>query len=218
MSSAYNELLNQITLWFDEQFSTLKNESGLGDRQRALSAELAKLDKLLNEISRYGAEKPSELVAQKAQIEGLLAAGEQELVEIEKAIENLEGIAVNYRRRLQEFKPGRRSVSRGASRGPIRGSWTLRVTMPDGEVIQEPKASETFVMVLAKLGLDRLAENQNYIQKGYPLVSRKRNPRGHSLYEFDGYYIETHSGSEYKSQLLKRIADDLGYQIKIEVF
>jgi hypothetical protein len=218
VSDSFNEQLNQISTWFDEQFAALENVHELRERRKMLSLELTNIGKLLADISNHDAEKLYELIVKKKQIGEPLSDGKQELVEIEEAINKLASLVEYSKSRLNEYKPNVRTTRQSVPRGPISGKWTLRVTMPDGEVIQNPKAAETFVQVLAKFGLDRLAENKKFMQKGHPLVSRSRNPKGQSVYEYAGYYIDTHSGTEYKAELLERIANYLGRQIKVEAF
>lgn len=94
----------------------------------------------------------------------------------------------------------------------------LRVTMPDGQVIQTPKAKQTFVEVIRRIGFMRVrALGISFCH--VPLVSTTLD----SKYEKaqvpveGGLYIMTHSSTGDKRNQLEKIAQSLNLNIKVEI-
>ncbi|RKU28962.1 hypothetical protein C6499_09525 [Candidatus Poribacteria bacterium] len=89
----------------------------------------------------------------------------------------------------------------------------LRVTMPNGTVIEHPKAIDTWIEVILELGPDRVLE----VGEGQ-IISTSPNFRDGRPEEQHGqYYIAKDYSTKDKKRLLDRIADSLGVPLKIEI-
>lgn len=115
-------------------------------------------------------------------------------------------------------------AEQGESKGESQGEYEvssaltiLRVTLPEGLVICEKKAKDTFIEVLQYLGIQRVAD-LGLMWCKIPLVSTEKDARyGKSQVFVDGYYINTNSGTEYKRKQLEEISRLLGEPLKVEV-
>ena len=87
----------------------------------------------------------------------------------------------------------------------------LRVTMPNGEVIDHPTAKDTWVAVILKLGPDLVMN----VDSEELLVSTTKEFSGHRKH--DEYYISTVHTTKTKKDRLDRIACRLGVQLKVEI-
>ena len=89
----------------------------------------------------------------------------------------------------------------------------LRVTMPNGEVIEHLKAIDTWTEVILKLGPDRIIE----VDKGQ-IISTSPNFRSNRPEVQHGqYYIAKDYSTKDKKRLLEKIALELGVQLKVEI-
>lgn len=94
----------------------------------------------------------------------------------------------------------------------------LRVIFADGRVIQEDKASSTFISTLDVIGLDRV-EALNMSCDRMNLVSSRPINNGSlaSWHKVGRWYVNTHSSTANKARYLKRIAEELGIKLKVEI-
>lgn len=93
----------------------------------------------------------------------------------------------------------------------------LRVTFPDGTVIEDPKAKFTFTKTIQKIGLMRV-RNLGIAFCGVPIVSNtldKKYGRAQVPVE-GGLYVMTHSSTHDKKKQLDKIAKELGINLVIE--
>ena len=93
----------------------------------------------------------------------------------------------------------------------------LRVTFPDGTVIEDPKAKITFTKTIQKIGLMRV-RNLGIAFCGVPIVSNtldKKYGRAQVPVE-GGLYVMTHSSTHDKKKQLDMIAKELGINLVIE--
>ena len=89
----------------------------------------------------------------------------------------------------------------------------LAVTMPNGEKIEYPKAIDTWIEVIMKLGPDRVIEVDNG-----QIISTSPNFRPDRPEEqFGQYYIAKDYGTSRKKQLLEGIAKRLDVNMKVEI-
>ena len=89
----------------------------------------------------------------------------------------------------------------------------LRVTMPDGNVIEHPKAIDTWIEVILELGPDQvLAVDKRQIISTSPNFRSGRPEEQHGQ-----YYIAKDYSTSRKKELLERIASELGVQMKVEI-
>ena len=93
----------------------------------------------------------------------------------------------------------------------------LRVTFPDGTVIEDSKAKITFTKTIQKIGLMRV-RNLSIAFCGVPIVSNtldKKYGRAQVPVE-GGLYVMTHSSTHDKKKQLDKIAKELGINLVIE--
>lgn len=89
----------------------------------------------------------------------------------------------------------------------------LRVTMPDGTVIEHPKATDTWIEVILELGPDRVLK----VDEGQIISTTPNFRRGRPEVQHGQYYISKDYSTSRKKELLDRIAKDLGVQLKVEI-
>lgn len=89
----------------------------------------------------------------------------------------------------------------------------LRVTMSNGEVIEYPKAIDTWTEVILKLGPDQVLE----VDKGQIISTSPNFRSGRSEVEHGQYYIAKDYSTKDKKRLLEKIASRLGVQLKVEI-
>ena len=101
---------------------------------------------------------------------------------------------------------------RGTSRQKSRQT-RLVVTMPNGEVIEHRKATDTWIDVILKLGPDRVMKVD-----GSLIISTSPDFRpGRPEVQHEQYYIAKDYSTSRKKELLERIAERLGVQLKVEI-
>ena len=89
----------------------------------------------------------------------------------------------------------------------------LRVTMPDGDVIEHLKAIDTWIEVILKLGPDRVLEvDEGQIISTSPNFRPDRPEMQHGQ-----YYIAKDYSTKDKKRLLEKIASRLGVRLKVEI-
>lgn len=94
----------------------------------------------------------------------------------------------------------------------------LRVTFPDGNIIDEKKALNTFIAVLERLGLTRV-ESLHLSTDGQNLVTRHPIDNGTkaSWHQAGEWFINCHSSTGQKAGYLNRISKALNSGLKVEV-
>ena len=87
--------------------------------------------------------------------------------------------------------------------------------MPDGETVECPKIRDTFVEVIEKLGIEKVAALDISRQK-IPLVAVSKYP---DLYQklSGSYYILTDTTTIDKKRDLMKIAKGLGVELNVEI-
>ena len=93
----------------------------------------------------------------------------------------------------------------------------LRVTFPDGTVIEDKKAKMTFTKTIQKLGLMRV-RNLGISFCGVPIVSNTLDKKyGKAQVPVEGgLYVMTHSSTHDKKKMLDKIAIRLGIKLIVE--
>lgn len=93
----------------------------------------------------------------------------------------------------------------------------LRVTFPNGDVIEDKNVSRTFARVIEMCAPD-LVKELNIVMAGVDLVSDKVSEQyaraQHKLN--DGSYLMTHMSTDKKREILQYISDSLGLNLKVE--
>ncbi len=90
----------------------------------------------------------------------------------------------------------------------------LKVTFPDGGIIQHDKAAQTLVDVVEYIGFERV-EQLNWIVSSQPFVSRMRYPRGQK--EKNGWYVTTHSSTSFKKKQIEDLSKLFKLKLKVEI-
>ena len=89
----------------------------------------------------------------------------------------------------------------------------LRVTMPDGEVIDHHSAQATFFEVIEKLGPERVIEVDTGV-----IISTDPSTFNHKRFkQYGNYYISINHGTPQKMNYLEKFAHKLGIQLRIEI-
>ena len=93
----------------------------------------------------------------------------------------------------------------------------LRVTFPDGTVIEDKKAKMTFTKTIQKLGLMRV-RNLGIAFCGVPIVSNTLDKKyGKTQVPVEGgLYVMTHSSTHDKKKMLDKISTRLGVKLIAE--
>lgn len=94
----------------------------------------------------------------------------------------------------------------------------MRVQFPDGTVICQSTAIETFKLVLQKIGLQRV-HDLHLQHAGYNIVSRKERTDGIAMWQHkvDGWYIYCNLNNTAKMRFLQTISEKLHLGLKINV-
>ena len=94
--------------------------------------------------------------------------------------------------------------------------WTkLVVTMPDGQRIERPKIRDTFIEVIEKLGVEKVAA-LDLVRRKIPLVAASKYP-GRTQRQSGSYYIYAGGSTKDKRRDLMKIAKGLGVELKVEI-
>lgn len=91
----------------------------------------------------------------------------------------------------------------------------LRIRLPDGRIVQRPTAAAAFVDVIEFLGVDQV-QALGLKVSGVALVGTTDHP-AYGQKALGKWLICTHSNTEAKKQLLLRIAEQLGQDIRVDV-
>ena len=89
----------------------------------------------------------------------------------------------------------------------------LRVTMPDGTVVEHPKAIDTWIEVILELGPDRVLE----VDEGQIISTSPNFRAGRPEVQHGQYYIAKDYSTKDKKRLLEKIESRLGVQLKVEI-
>ena len=105
-----------------------------------------------------------------------------------------------------------------AEKEDIAPKTLLRVTMPDGTVIENDKAKDTFVEVICRIGIERVRPLGLKFCK-VPIISNTRDAKyGKAQVPVDGgWLILTHSSNNDKKKQLDKIAKALKIKMKVEI-
>ncbi len=92
---------------------------------------------------------------------------------------------------------------------------TLSVKMENGEVIQHTNASDTYIEVIEKLGIEKILALRPKLLKVFP---KQFSGSKRGIYKRIGqYYITTHSNTKTKKESLEKIAKELEVHLEIEI-
>ena len=94
----------------------------------------------------------------------------------------------------------------------------LRVTRPDGSIIEDSKATVTLAMTIQEIGVERV-RSLNLSLDGMNLILIGENTLypSQQYYLGDGYYLNTHSSTDRKKYHLEKMFKALGLDWKVEI-
>lgn len=99
-----------------------------------------------------------------------------------------------------------------------RSNKSIKITMPEGNVIQESSATETYLYIFEHNYPDLIVE----IDFGDYVISKERMPDypntvRHQSQLSNGYFVSTNFDTDTKAKILRRISDELDLNLVIEV-
>lgn len=108
--------------------------------------------------------------------------------------------------------------SRNVGKGEIAPKTGLRVTMPDGRVIVNAKAKDTFIDAILAIGINRVRTLGLKFCK-IPIISNTRDKKyGRAQHDVgNGWMILTHSSTADKKKMLEKIAKALNIKLRVEI-
>jgi hypothetical protein len=94
----------------------------------------------------------------------------------------------------------------------------LRVTRPDGSMIEDSKATVTLAMTIQEIGVERV-RSLNLSLDGMNLILIGENTlyQSQQYYLGGGYYLNTHSSTDRKKYHLEKMFKALGLDWKVEI-
>jgi len=195
------ELIAQLRTWVSNNVSQTGTDTN--------AVELRKLKKLIQNFREMSLKIPEDLQRKHDELESIVNTPNMEEQFLNELAEELSTLAKDIKRRI--------GGNPGGTRAPGK---TLRVTLPDGRVICENKAIDTFIETLQFLGLGNCARIKSVIQLGHPVVATTPNNydgfQPGSIKEVKGFYIETKTSTDRKAEQLREYAQALGINIKVE--
>lgn len=187
--------VRQLRDWVEESLSS-QNTGALASAMK----RYGEITKVIDQLQRLGISVSEDIRSERKALEQLINASK-----LRNLSKELLTLARDIDRNLGKLRGGRTSAKK------------LRVTFPDGAVIFEKKAVDTFVNTLRHIGLGRIAELQSVQRHGrHPIVSRERNESAGMVREVDGFFIKTKSSTVQKARQIKDIARVLSIKISVD--
>lgn len=201
------ETVEQLRAWVEKSLPSLKNGTvrmtAAKKRHRTVMGIIDQLERLQIPIS-------GDIVSEKEALEEMIGTS-NEREKLTSLAKELSSLSKEINRQL------RGEPSSRPAKGRRRPAKQLRVSFPDGTVICESKATDTFVSSIQYIGLQRVEELPTIIVDGHPLVSAIRNESSRGFRELDGYFVQTHISTKDKARYIQRIADALRLDISADV-
>lgn len=194
-----SEMIEELRAWVDECFLSLES-----------AIEYQKIEEIIDQLERLQIPVSEEIKSKKTALESSLDASTEGDSQLTFLAKELSSLAKDINRRLRDIRSQKTAIGRKAP--PKR----LRVEFSDGMVVCENKATDTFVQVIHRIGLERVSELPLKLS-GCPLVSAQKYEWARAVRELDGYFIATHSSTEGKATCLQQIADALQIDISVSI-
>ncbi len=204
-----NRYLNYEAVRKGDAIIAIKNDYQSVSKQREIEARLPEAwSKLLHDEDGFSdflieamAGKTESLCEARPTTEQILTYLKSLKRETESKIE-----VIPYTPKQNKVTPTPPNKSRKSIKKPPT---RLRVTMPNGEVIDHHGAAQTFVEVIIRLGPEKVLPIKPSV------VSTTPFPFGNI--QHGQLNIRSHSSTSYKKSLLESIAKQLGIQLKVEL-
>ena len=199
------DLVRQLRAWVDRTLAAM-NEVPLAEAR----ARYREVLKVMDQLKRLHIPVSDDIQSEKQSLEKWLSVS-NEREKLTSVSKELLALSREINKQLRNTKePGK---PRGERASPRK----LVVGFPEGLVVHERNATETFIRTLQTIGLERVAELTFIRCAGFPIVSSRRNETGGFIHEVDGYYIETNSSTKAKAEQLQLVNRALDIGMKIEV-
>ena len=188
--------VRQLKAWVEESLSPQNTGTMASAMKR-----YREITKVIEQLQRLGISVSEEIKSEKKALEQLINASK-----LRDLANELFTLAKDINSHL------------GKLEGVKAPAQKLRVTFPNGTIIFEKKAVDTFVNTLRYIGLDRVAGLQSVRSHGgHPIVSLERNESAGMEREVDGYFIETKSSTRQKARHIEDVARALRMEIDVEI-
>ena len=190
-----SEMINQLKTWIEERFRSLHAASSDEQERDEAMARYRKLASIVHQLEGLGIPIPEDVESEKATLEEFLHTPNEEESELVFLSKELSSLAKNINHRLRGMR------SQNSSKGKKGPRKRLRVEFSDGAIIDEAKAIDTFVESIRHIGLQHVSKLL-IKQDGRPLVSTQEpeSSMARKFRQIDGYFINTHSGTNGKAK------------------
>lgn len=204
------KMVAQLRAWVDECFRSLNATLSDEDKKNDARERYREITKLINLHEKLEYPIPERIKSEKMALEEYFNAPGEEESELTFLASELSVLAKNINHQLRQRRGSR--LTKG-KRAPGK---RLQVTFPDGRVIREHAAVDTFVKAIQHIGLKRVLELPIRLN-GRPLVSTQNSSSELGVREVDGYFVATHSNTEQKARCIRQIAATFRIEILVEV-
>lgn len=188
--------VHQLRAWVEESLSS-QNTGTLASAMK----RCREIAKVVDQLQRLGISVSEEIKSEKKALEQLINASA-----LRDLANELLSLARDINGHLGKLEGGKAPAQK------------LRVSFPNGTIVFENKAVDTFVNTLQYIGLDRIAELPSVRSHGgHPIVSRERNESAGMVREVEGCFIETKSSTKQKARHIRDIARALSIAIEVEL-
>ena len=172
------------------------------------------IEGVAQEIADLGGEAFKVKDYQKAQVLGESGKNLQSFRErVSKLLEDWQaGIDIDTRKR---FSSKNHEKSKEISAHSKSSKTKLKVTFPNGEIIEEYFAADTFALTIKTLGVDKI-RGMGLMDSGIPLIDASKHDQ-YGQRKINGWYICTHSSTKRKKEILETIAKKLGIRLQIAI-
>lgn len=195
------ELIQQLRTWIHSNATRRETNTS--------AVDLRLVNETIHNLQKMSVEIPDELKRKRSELEIAVNTPSDDEQFLNDIAEQLSSLARDIKRRI--------GGTSGGAKAPAK---ILRVTLPDGRVICEHKAIDTFIETLRFMGLEKCARITVVRHLRYPVVSTIPNSyeglRPGYIKEVDGYFIETKTSTDRKAEQLRQYAQELGIKIKVE--
>ena len=197
--------VREIRGWVEESLSSLDTVPLAEAKGR-----LREIKKIIDQLNRLQIPISEAIKSEKRNLEKLISTSEERKT-LASLAKELSSLARDINSQLRKKLPPRGPKITKAP--PMR----LRVMFPDGTVVFEKKAVDTFVKSLQGIGLERVSEIKSVRRYGHPIVSRERNESVRNVRELDGFFVQTHSSTEEKGKYVRDFARALRMDIEVDL-
>ena len=206
-------MVNQLRAWVEERFLSLHDTYSEREEKNVALSRYRELTIAIRQLEKLKISVPEELESEKVALDEFLHRPSEEESKLDFLSKELSSLAKDINHRLRSMRG--RQAPKGQKISPRR----LRVEFSDGTIIDEPRPTDTFVDSIRRVGLQRVSELPTN-KDGVRLVSTQEptSPReARKFRKIDGYFINTHSGTNVKARYIQRIADALQLDISVSI-